>query len=200
VERCLLVDVPPAHRETLFNLATVTLSRLVLATALLIAPACRTSPSATPASPGTVVRPDLARFEIPLTSGGGESWTWYDANTPDETLEYQWQVRVRGEPAHAFGYSLFKIPGAAPQRGDFAALLRAGQASVWRSDNDWRRMRATDAKPVVRIEDNRVIIELRDPAVIREVFAARPAEVEIMTQTPSRGPESVFVPVTYRGF
>jgi hypothetical protein len=81
--------------------------------------------------PTAVVTARSAEFFIPVAHDG--LWRWYRTTTPDNDLEYCWQIGVSSRGVeYELGFYLFKFPRSAEGVGDLAQLLKAGQGSLWR--------------------------------------------------------------------
>ena len=120
------------------------------------------------------VTPERVQVEIPIGRSTHESWRWNEAATPDGRAEYVWSARLGGDSTHVIGFMLFKLPGATPQEGTFAELLRAG--------------------------DSVLVVELRDRALIATMFARRPHEVTFHMLSPYSEVTTRKVRVSYDGF
>lgn len=142
----------------------------------------------------------LVRLVISVGRSTRENWRWNSAETPDGHAEYVWSAQLDGDSTYTFGFMLFKIPGTTPQQGDFAALLRAGQAHV-ASVVGHREQLLPRVRVTVRGEDSTLVVELRDPAVIAAIFARRPLQVTLLSLSPGT-PVSTSrrVSVQYDGF
>jgi hypothetical protein len=147
-----------------------------------------------------VVAADEAKFVIPV--GKRDQWEWNLASTKENLREYSWQVTVEnaGE-TYEFGYSLFKRPGSQPQSGDLAALIKAGQESLWHVfKNGPRRSGGVIANAGVSVsaEGDNVIIRIKGTENVQRLFSSRPEEVTFQMRTEGKRPKTKKVKVTYQ--
>jgi hypothetical protein len=180
-----------------------------LATAAACArPAATTPPetpapalSAAPAAASAVVGPNGARFVIPV--GRAAPWRWHAAGTPANAAEYRWEVELAGADSvqgYNVGFSLFNPPQpATPEEGTLAALLAAGQATVWeRTPGPGARAATWGRVEVDAVGDSAVAIVVRDSTTVARLFASRPATAAVVTQTPAQAVERrVPLPIAY---
>ena len=147
-----------------------------------------------------IVAAEEARFIIPV--GKRERWEWFLESTKENLREYAWQVTVKnGEDSYAFGYSLFKKPGSTQQSGDLAALIKAGQQSVWQvSENGQRRSGRViyDAGVSVEPDGENVIISIKGKANVDRLFSSRPENVTFEMRTEAKRPKTKTVKITYK--
>jgi hypothetical protein len=142
-----------------------------------------------------------ARFFFPLEER--REWIWYLSTTPDNRREYEWSAEVEnGGTRYQFGFFLFKAQGRAPARGDFSALIRAGQTSV---------ATAVGAAPHTRmivLQNGRVniaqgrgllVVSITDPETLRTLFSERPPLVTLKMQVPEAAEVTRSVKTTYPG-
>jgi hypothetical protein len=147
--------------------------------------------------PTGVVTALVAEFSIPVVHEG--PWRWARANTPDNNLEFRWELSVKGRDAeYQFGFSLFKYPGSKEGAGDLADLLKAGQASLWKIASDGGGSLVPGAIVSATAGDGRVVVRVSDPASVRLLFGDRPAVANLLTRTPDSSPESHQVSIEYR--
>lgn len=143
-----------------------------------------------------VVTPEVARFRIPVGRQVAEHWRWYQKETVNNHEEYHWQARIEGDSTYWVGFALFKFPGVAPREGAFAELLAAGQAHVAiasaRGASVIRRV-----APALRGEGDMLVVELRNPQMIARLFAKRPLEVTLESQSPYQARSQHKVRVVY---
>ena len=145
------------------------------------------------------VTPERVQVEIPIGRSTHESWRWNEAATPDGRAEYVWTARLGGDSTHVIGFMLFKLPGATPQEGTFAELLRAGQSNVAVVIGH-REQVLREARPTLRGGDSVLVVELRDRALIATMFARRPHEVTFHMLSPYSEVTTRKVRVSYDGF
>lgn len=144
-----------------------------------------------------VVTPANAEFSIPVSRG--YRWRWARSTTADNASEYRWEIGLTsGQDEYHFGFSLFKYPGSKEASGDLAALLKAGQASVWRRTPSGGGSVVEEAKVSVSPADGRVIVRVSDPATLRLLFADRPSKAKVLTRTPETGEVSSEIAISYR--
>lgn len=144
------------------------------------------------------VAPNLVEFRIPLEQPASATWNWNRADTPDNEGEYIWQVAVPsgGGGRYAFGFYLYKLPGSRPAHGDFQALLKAGQASVFKEDADGRGTLIQHSAITASAENNWIVIRITDALLIRTVFGSRPETVTMNTR--AIGADFATVKIEYR--
>ena len=126
---------------------------------------------------------DRARFEIPVGRNVQDSWRWNDLATLDGRAEYMWSAQLDGDSSHVVGFMLFKQPGATPQHGAFADLLRAGQLSV-ASVVRHRAQVLRSVRPSASGADSTLVLEIRDRALIATMFARRPHGATLSVLSP----------------
>jgi len=147
-----------------------------------------------------VVAADEAKFVIPV--GRKDQWEWFLDTTTDNRREYTWQVTVEnGDATYEFGYSLFKKPGSQPQSGDLAALVKAGQQSLWQVyKNGPRRTGGVirDAGVSVSPEGENVVIRVKGRENVERLFSARPETVTFQMRTEGKREKTKKVRVTYQ--
>lgn len=161
--------------------------RMLVAPMLLSASACgrtHTADGLTAAPYSAVVTATTARFVFPLVQR--KEWQWYRAKTPAGNLEYGWTVDVPNSGRiYQIGFLIFKYPDAQPARGDLAALLRAGQKTIWVGDE---RTRSVLKGWPVRVipEGNRIVVVIDDAQTLERIFSGRPSRVTFRVQLPAR--------------
>lgn len=129
------------------------------------------------------VEPNLVEFKIPLEQPPSATWNWNRIETPDNGGEYIWQVAVpNGSGRYSFGFYLYKFPGSKPARGPLQALFKAGQASVFKEDDQGRSDLLQNAKVNVSAENGRIVFRITDAELIRTIFGNRPTTVTINTR------------------
>jgi hypothetical protein len=147
-----------------------------------------------------VVAAEEAKFIIPVGKRG--RWEWFLESTKENLREYTWQVAVKnGEDSYAFGYSLFKKPGSTQQSGDLAALIKAGQQSVWQVSASGQRRGGRviyDAGVSVEPDGENVIILIKGKENVDRLFSSRPEKVTFEMRTEAKRPERKTVNVTYK--
>jgi hypothetical protein len=105
-----------------------------------------------------------------------------------------------------FGFSLFQPAAVAtePAEGGFHALLTDGQSDLWERTSDGaRRMPRLGVLAVPRYHPNgtprSLEIQLRDPVLVTQLFAARPLEVIAIEQLPGEPLRARRILVRYAG-
>jgi hypothetical protein len=171
-------------------------SILLLATAAT-QPAARASQAPPPVFQATV-SPAKAQFTLPIPHR--DTWEWRRSDTPDNRQEYAMDVTVNNNKQdYKFGFYLFKKPGSSPMRGDLAALLKAGQQSLFLSQPDGRYSLVKDAKITVRAEKDSVVISIEGKENIERLFSSRPEKVRFTLEIPEERKVSSSAPVAYTG-
>ena len=144
------------------------------------------------------VAPNHAEFTIPLEQPANATWFWNRPETPDNGGEYIWQVKAaNGTRRFSFGFYKYKFPGSKPAQGVLQTLLKAGQASVFEEDAEGRGGAIVkNAKVEVSTENDRIVLRITDPNLIRVIFGGRPETVTINTR--GLGANFEVVTVEYR--
>jgi hypothetical protein len=147
-----------------------------------------------------VVAADEAKFIIPV--GRKDRWEWFLEGTKENLREYTWQVAVKnGGESYEFGYSLFKKAGSTPQSGDLAALIKAGQKSLWQvsESGQGRSGRVIyDAGVSVEPDGENVIILIKGKENVDRLFSSRPEKVTFEMRTEAKRPKTKTVKITYK--
>lgn len=127
-----------------------------------------------------IVTEKEAVFRFPTVHDG--PWRWHATNTPDDRLEYSWEIRTPGSDGknYAFGFMLFKIPGRKEGYGPLGMLLFEGQESLWMEDAEGRGAVIEGAALTAHDENGTVVIRLADPAYLRMLFGSKPPKVKAM--------------------
>ncbi|HEX8352038.1 MAG TPA: hypothetical protein VF611_03885 [Pyrinomonadaceae bacterium] len=137
-----------------------------------------------------------ARFALPVPRR--PEWRWRRGETKENAREYMFGVRVLNEGReYTFGLFLWKFPGAKPGRGDFSALVGAGQKSLFERSASGRMTIVRDGGVKVRQDGDRLVITVSGRGNVARLFSGRPAEVKIETSLLDEPPTSQAVPVTY---
>ena len=154
-------------------------------------------PSPAQAKSTGIVTSSSAEFRIPLTRPASGVWTWYQATTNDNALEYSWEVSTGdGSGSYDFGFYLYKFPGSQEKQGQLQDLLSAGQMSAFESDAKGQGQILPDAKVAISVQNDAILIRMTDPALVGRIFRDRPAIVRVHTRTPDATFETL--PITYR--
>jgi hypothetical protein len=144
-----------------------------------------------------VVTPLVAEFLIPVAHEG--PWRWARAHTPDNALEFRWELSVMSRDAeYQFGFSMFKFPGSKEGAGNLDELLKAGQASLWRIASDGGGSLVQGAKVSATAGNGGIVVRVSDPASLRLLFGDRPAVATAFAKTPDSSRESQEVSIEYR--
>jgi hypothetical protein len=143
------------------------------------------------------VSTQTAEFSFPVPRP--KSWRWARAETDDNALEFRWEFVIRsGVDSYQCGFSLFKYPGSRAASGSLGALLKAGQASLWKQQPDGSSALIKAAKVSATAGDGCVIIRVSDPASIHLLFGHRPAGAMAQSRMPDADNATVAVPIRYR--
>lgn len=135
------------------------------------------------AKPIGIVAPQIAEFRIPIEQPPNSIWNWNRAETQDNSGEYIWQIAVPAAGGrYSFGFFLYKLPGAKPAHGNLKALLKAGQASVFREDSEGHGTLIQNAAIDVSTDDSFITIRIIDNDLIHEIFGSRPDSATINTR------------------
>ncbi len=137
-----------------------------------------------------------AEFSIPVTHEG--PWRWARNQTPENALEFSWEVSVKNKVGeYQFGFSFYRFPGSKEGVGTLSALLKAGQASLWKRESNGEASLVESASVSATAVDGRVVVRVSDPASVRLLFGERPPVVKALSKTPERS-ESHEVSIEYR--
>ena len=137
-----------------------------------------------------------ARFALPV--GIQPIWQWYLPDTRDNMPEYRWEI-VTDPPQHDFGFYLFKRPGARPDSGSLADLLRTGQRSVWEPKPTGGARVVREARVDVTPADSGVLVSITDPWTLNLVFGARPVTGTIFLKSPGTPLQRTSIRFAYPG-
>jgi hypothetical protein len=147
-------------------------------------------------NPAVEVTSRTAEFSFPVAREG--TWRWYRAETSENALEYRWEISVSsGGGDYRFGFSLFKFPGRKEESGGLEALLKAGQASLWKLRPDGGGSLIKEAKVSATAGNGCLIIRVSDPATVRLLFGDRPSEAKALTTMPGSEHRSYAVSIRY---
>ena len=144
-----------------------------------------------------IVRPTEAVFNVPVEAR--PEWRWHLTETPADLREYRWEFQVTSAGRlYQFGYSLFRRAYRPTGRGPLAALLAAGQRSLWyeRPDGNWVVIPTRAIQAEARGED-RVIIRVQSGAAVAELFRDRPSHIRLLVLVPGAAEQTYTVPLTY---
>ena len=97
-----------------------------------------------------------------------------------------------------FGFYLWKFPGARPQSGDLAELIRTGQASVFERGAPNRNVVIRDAGIKLKLDGNRLTITIRGRDNVKRLFSSRPTEATFKITTPDTSPISQTIAIVYQ--
>ena len=100
-------------------------------------------------------------------------------------LQYAWNVKAKnGNEAYEFGFSLFTAMGASDcGKGDFAALLKEGQFSIWRVKKDGSAVDlGFKVDHAVNSNGRFLSIILKDKEAVRRIFSKKPKHVVFYSQ------------------
>ena len=144
-----------------------------------------------------IVRPTDAVFVIPVDAR--PEWRWHLPETRADLREYRWEFQILSAGRlYLFGYSLFRRADRQTGRGPLAALLRAGQRTLWyeRPDSMWAVIPTRAIEAEARGED-RVIIRVQSAAAVAELFQDRPSHIRLLVLVPGTAERTYTVPLTY---
>ena len=142
-----------------------------------------------------VVGADEATFVVPV--GAKDKWEWDQRGSGDDFGEYVWQVAAEnGGQRYTFGFYHFKSSHRPPQSGDLAALLRAGQQSLFQAAEGGLLL-VEGAVVSVEPAGENVVIRLKGKEAVDKVFSAHPPEVKFQIQTAGERPVIRSAKVTY---
>ena len=128
-----------------------------------------------------VVSDSTAEFTFPLA--GRKKWTWHNADTPNNRLEYGWNVDVIDNgTGYQFGASLFHHSDAPARKGTLANLLETCQHDLWRVAKDSGDNIGKFGK--IDIVDSRVRISISNQKLIEKIFDKKPTHVDMSVNMP----------------
>jgi hypothetical protein len=128
-----------------------------------------------------IIRPNILEFSFLISDK--DTFEWYQDKTPDNDLEYAWQIRLEGTETRSnyeFGVYLFKYPSSKPTKGDFKKLISRSQVSVWDQNGNQNK----DMKIMALVENNRLIIRVTDKGTIAALMANDPKTVYFTIRSP----------------
>jgi hypothetical protein len=128
-----------------------------------------------------IFRPNILEFSFRIPNN--DTFEWYQEKTPDNDLEYAWQIRLEGTEQRSnceFGVYLFKYPGSKPMKGTFKKLISRSQVSAW----DQNGIQKPDMKIMALVENKRLIIRVTDKATIGALMANNPKTVYFTVRSP----------------
>lgn len=128
-----------------------------------------------------IFKPDLLEFSFPIPNR--DVFEWYQDKTPDNDLEYAWEIRLGGTETRSnyeFGVYLYKYPGSKPTKGDFKKLISESQVSVWNRNGSLN----TDLKIKAHIKYDRLIVRVTDKDTISALTVNKPKFVYFTVRTP----------------
>ncbi|HBX65914.1 MAG: hypothetical protein CL670_11575 [Balneola sp.] len=140
-----------------------------------------------------------------------DTWEWFLEKSDTGTLEYQWMASFNFEDeGYSAGFSLFKYPGAEPASGSFDELVEAGQVSLWRAGvmktksshsnmtvMSGRRTLVRNAEINATVENDKLVIMLKEEYLVNKFSNFRPDSVSYMTKTQRSNFESKQQAVSY---
>jgi hypothetical protein len=142
------------------------------------------------------VKSGEARFTLPVPQR--PEWRWHTSETKERGREYVMAVKVINEgKEYSFGFFLWKLPGATPRRGGLAALVDAGQESLFERIPNGHNIIVRDAGLKVRAEGDHLVITVKGRKNVARLFSGHPTQVTFETSILDESPTSQTVPVTY---
>lgn len=161
-----------------------------------------TSPATRPDVPvlildSAIVRRTEAVFVVPVDPR--PEWRWHLTQTPADLREYRWEFQITSAGRlFQFGYSLFRRADRPTRSGSLAALIAAGQRSLWyeQPDSMWVVVSTRAIQAEARGED-RVVIRVQGEAAVTDVFQDRPAQIRLLVLVPGSAEQTYTVPLTY---
>jgi hypothetical protein len=140
-------------------------------------PAGPATPPATTTSALVEVARGHARLSIPLGRPATGPWRWYEPDTKDNYLEFEWAIQIAADTgAYHVGFKIFKLPGSRPRTGTLAQLIEDGQIDIaLEAVRQGRRTVEVTRYPLTgHIEGNVFVFEISDSAATQAVFGGRP--------------------------
>jgi hypothetical protein len=109
-------------------------------------------------------------------------WTWNKKETPDNLLEYTWNISLVGNDSkgtYDFGIYLFKYPNSEEVTGSIVDLISYAQTSAWDQGN-----RRDDLIIKSTIQDHKLIIRVTDKKTFSKLFHQKPTIAHCRVRTP----------------
>lgn len=144
------------------------------------------------------VSPIEAQFVLAISHRDG--FQWYRKDTRDNAREYRAEVLVHnGDKDYRFGFYLWKFPeNNRPKTGDLAALVKAGQSSLFLIKRGGGGQIVLDAGIRVKAQNDSLIISVEGRKNVERLFSSRPDKVTFNIEIPQEGPISQTVNVLYK--
>ena len=140
-----------------------------------------------------LVSRDRADFTFPVDIRPRYEWC------PGNKLPYSWQARVRNAGrVYAVAWNLFQANGEPCGAGDFEALLKAGQFSVWEENGDSNSLRQDIPVEGFANASTRILtLRVNGNQGVATLFSGR-ANTVVMESESEDGPFSQETKVTYQ--
>lgn len=127
---------------------------------------------------------------------GDDDWEWNSSNTPDNSMEYRWKVRLgKGTlpnqcnwSKYEFGLSHFKFPNSKAGKGTLQELLRSSYATVWEThyENNSSSSSVISGNVKVGVYENQILLGTQDADTINLLFTDKPNLAEISAFLPGK--------------
>lgn len=128
-----------------------------------------------------VVSESEASFTFPRTKK--EEWSWFNKETPNNLLEYSWNVTLGdNQSGYEFGPTLFKPGGTTPMSGSLSDLIETCQHDLWRVTDDSGDTIGEYGN--TNVKDGKVCVKVIDGDLLEKLFGAKPKTVFMAINTP----------------
>ena len=113
-------------------------------------------------------------------------------------MEYEWVAKVENAgKVYEVGFSLFKLPHAAPTRGTINDLLSAGQLDIWMLNSDGGSTTDLGKLSVSLGADNSILVTVTGESTVNTLFSSKPKTVVFYTMSPGNVEALTIVQVQY---
>ena len=135
------------------------------------------------------------RFTFPIERLD-RKWSW--GISAANNLEYSWMVTVKtGGDKYQLGFSFFN-PGAIPEDGSFADLLKVGQTNLWQINPDGGATYVERARIQRSVENDRLVFSIVDKDLMKRLFKDKPKVLLFETGGTQLSKTKKEVPVEYK--
>jgi len=128
-----------------------------------------------------IVADEQATFTFPPAMR--TEWSWYNADTPVDRLEYTWSISIGDEESgYEFGPSLFRFAEARTTNGTLEELLEICQHDLWQvSKGGGENIGPYGDATLIK---GQVSVSVYDPKRMKLLFESKPKSVYMTITTP----------------